>query len=108
MTRRTNGFINRGTDWGVLIAAVALGFVLVGAFWTIVQTEFTAQGALIQDNRTAIDKAATLLQAQLDRRFGEVDRRLGIIETTRPTVGELQAISKGVEDRMRSLEQQRK
>ncbi len=42
-----------GASWPTLIAAAALIVVLVGAFWSIVQTQFTA------------------LQKQLDRQISE-------------------------------------
>ena len=46
-------YTKNGINWGTLIAGAALVVVLVGAFWSIVQTQFTA------------------LQKQLDRQISE-------------------------------------
>src|SRR5213083_2780795 len=75
-----NGKGRNGVNWATLIAAAGLGVVLVGAFWSIVQTQFAAQAALIADNRRDIDKSSRLLQEQIDRRLSEVDRRLNLLE----------------------------
>ena len=101
-----------GVNWATLIAAVGLGIVLVGAFWTIVQTQFSAQHSLITDNRGDIVERTRLLQEQMDRRFSALDKQIVILESTRPTTGELAATSKTLEtilnrqeERIRALEQ---
>ncbi len=101
-----------GVNWATLIAAVGLGIVLVGAFWTIVQTQFSAHSSLIVENRAEILERNRLLQEQIDRRFSATDKQIVILESTRPTTGELAATSKTLEtilnrqeERIRALEQ---
>ncbi len=62
---RTNFNAEGVSNWSVLISAVSLGVVLVAAFWTIVQTQFSY-----------IEKDKEIIRAQLVRADNSFDTRL--------------------------------
>lgn len=140
-----------------VVIVLALLISIVGAFWTIIQTQFSAAKEREEVFQRAIDARITgnvqnakdlltYLQAQIDRREAdglrrdeqsikrsdviqaELDRRrsefvttrefiefeklvsafrdqIKVLETTRPTTGELQAIGNGNRDQITKLEE---
>ncbi len=122
--RSSNG---SGVNWGTLIAAVMLAVALVGAFWTIVQTQFgyiekdkeTIRGELVRslaniqsqfgEGRAALEARRALsveqvefkqFEASILRDVATVKQQLLLLEQTRPTTGELQTAARGLEGRI--------
>jgi hypothetical protein len=62
-------------SWTTVISAGAFMAVLIGGGWTVFQTQFSSQAAQINENKQLIEQSVRLLQAQIDRRVGELERR---------------------------------
>ncbi len=123
---------NDDINWGTLISAAALGVVLVGAFWTIVQTQF---GYIEKDKeilRTQLQRSQDVvgqkfgeIHSEFERRrslhveivefrqfemriLGDLDtlkKQLLLLEQTRPTTGELSGTAKALEARIQQQEE---
>jgi hypothetical protein len=165
--RNGNGRGAPTLTWANIISTLAFGAIMIGAFWTVMLTLLAAErertnlitsfheqeikvAAATEKERTVLiasfnKERFDALQAQIDRREHELNRRIiditaetaahrvdflsvrefsqykvlidqlrdqiKVIETTRPTTGELQAVAKAtteaadkIEQRVRSLE----
>jgi predicted phage gp36 major capsid-like protein len=122
---------SNGISWTTLISAVGLGFVIVGALWTIVQVQFAAIEKEKEIIRQELVKSGEEVRDQFKRVEDSFDRRralnveqvefrqfelrilndinvlkeqLRVLEQTRPTTGELSGTAKALEGRIVSQE----
>ena len=114
---------NHGISWTILASGAGLAFVIVGAGWTLFQDKFSQ--AEKADARTTVEimrlrdelltrrhEFVTIEQFQdIKERLAGIEKRLDVLEQTRPTTPVLEAVSKGTEaqlgrfeDRLRILE----
>ncbi len=131
--RNRSGGLNGAPQitWVNIIATLGLIATLGGGAWLLFQNQFSniqsemrsADNALLQDikdNQTELNRLRenTLSRNEhveyvkrVDSELKEIKDRLALIESTRPTTGELQSIGSGtrdsineIKDRVRSLE----
>ena len=117
--------------WANIVITLALAATFAGGGWILFQNQFASQqqqfkdvtaalSAEIKANHEEVDRLrgesigrneAIEFRKRIDDRLTEMSARLGLIEATRPTTGELQSIGAGtrdsineIKDRVRSLE----
>lgn len=75
-------------SWTTVVSAAAFMTALVGGGWTVFQTQFSSMSAQIIDNKREAEKGFNLYQAQLDRRFEELNKSLNTLRIERLTLAE--------------------
>lgn len=120
--------------WVNIIATLALLATVAGGAWLLFQNQFTNLevqmhtnltdlSAQIKDNRGQADRLRdhsvqreehTEFVKRVDERLAEIQRRLDVLEATRPTTGELEKVSGAtnasiidLKERLQFLEQNR-
>ena len=112
-------------SWGNILAAIALATSLLGGFWVVMQSQNSALSQTIVELRLFQQRERDIrreefrelhrnvpsreeykeFQNRVDDRLKLIQEQLIRLEATRPTTGELQAISRSADDAARKLDE---
>ena len=114
-------------QWSSVAAIGVLMATIVGGSWTLIQSQFNAANQKEDLRHSDVDRRLNELRQsiarvereidkekydfmrndtfmQFQQRFDQMQKQLTIIESTRPTTGELQAVSRSLEKRIEMME----
>jgi hypothetical protein len=103
MAANSNG---PSVSWSSVVSTGAFLTLLVGGGWTIFQTQFSSMSAQIVENRIAVEKATMLVQSQMDRRFGELEKDSDYLRTNRVATNEFNQFQGNVAGQIETLRRQ--
>ena len=93
-------------SWTTVISTAAFLLAIVGGGWTVFQTQFGSLSGQISRNEQQIIAGNSLMQAQLDRRFGEMDTELRVMKRERITKSEFDQFSSNIINQIETIRKQ--